>query len=219
MKKVAVILAGCGYLDGSEIRESVLSLLALDLENIKYEIFALDEKQYHVVDHVLSEVSSLEPRNILEEAGRIARGKVTSIDKLNSQEFDGLIIPGGFGVAKNLSDFAFKGSKSSLNPKITSILKDFRQDKKPIGAICIAPVLLALTFGDLKPVITLGSDKNIAEEIEKTGAIHQECLIENCVVDSNNCFVTTPAYMYDQAGLKDILLGITSLVKEMKKLG
>lgn len=151
------------------------------------------------------------------EAGRIARGKVSSLNTLDTKDFDGLIIPGGFGVAKNLSNFAFKGADAEVNPIVISVLKEFQQNKKPIGAICISPVLLALTFKNLKPVITLGNDKNIATEIEKTGAHHKNCEIHNCVVDTNNLFVTTPAYMYDQANLKDILLGITSLVKEMKK--
>ncbi len=108
-----------------------------------------------------------ERRNILQEAGRIARGKISSLDQLNENEFDGLILPGGFGVAKNLSTFAFKGAEARVHGTVASILKAFHQSKKPIGAICISPALLALTFGELHPTITLGSDLNIAKEIEK----------------------------------------------------
>lgn len=215
MKKVAVILSGCGYLDGSEIRESVLTLLALDTANIEYQIFALDEPLFHVIDHVSGKISAGESRNILQEAGRIARGEISTLDKLDENEFDGLIIPGGFGVAKNLSTFAFKGAEASVHSTVASILKVFHQSKKPIGAICISPALLALTFGNLHPHITLGSDTNIAKEIEKTGAIHHVCQTSNCVVDNQNLFVTTPAYMDDQACLKDIYIGITSLVEAM----
>ncbi|CAI3145084.1 Glyoxalase ElbB [Acinetobacter calcoaceticus] len=215
MKKVAVILSGCGYLDGSEIRESVLALLALDTANIEYQIFALDEPLFHVIDHVSGKISAGESRNILQEAGRIARGEISTLDKLDENEFDGLIIPGGFGVAKNLSTFAFKGAEASVHSTVASILKAFHQSKKPIGAICISPALLALTFGNLHPHITLGSDTNIAKEIEKTGAIHHACQTSESVVDKQNLFVTTPAYMDDQVCLKDIYIGITSLVKAM----
>ncbi|QSB52619.1 isoprenoid biosynthesis glyoxalase ElbB [Acinetobacter calcoaceticus] len=215
MKKVAVILAGCGYLDGSEIRESVLTLLALDTANIEYQIFALDEPLFHVIDHVSGEKSEGESRNILQEAGRIARGEISTLDKLDENEFDGLIIPGGFGAAKNLSTFAFNGTEASVHSTVASILKAFHQSKKPIGAICISPALLALTFGDLHPHITLGSDTNIAKEIEKTGAIHHVCQTSESVVDKQNLFVTTPAYMDDQVCLKDIYTGITSLVEAM----
>lgn len=218
MKKVAVILAGCGYLDGSEIRESVLTLLALDTANIEYQIFAPDEPLFHVIDHVSGEISKGESRNILQEAGRIARGEISTLNKLDENEFDGLIIPGGFGVAKNLSTFAFKGAEASVHSTVASILKAFHQSKKPIGAICISPALLALTFGNLHPNITLGSDTNIAKEIEKTGAIHHVCQTSEIVVDKQNLFVTTPAYMDDQADLKDIFTGITSLVEAMTTL-
>ncbi|WP_447511082.1 isoprenoid biosynthesis glyoxalase ElbB [Acinetobacter geminorum] len=218
MKKVAVILSGCGYLDGSEIRESVLTLLALDTANIEYQIFAPDEPLFHVIDHVSSGINMTEQRNVLQEAARIARSEISLLHKLDANEFDGLILPGGFGVAKNLSTFAFKGAEASVHSTVASILKTFHQSKKPIGAICISPALLALTFGELHPNITLGSDTNIAKEIEKTGAIHHVCQTSEIVVDKQNLFVTTPAYMDDQANLKDIFTGITSLVEAMTTL-
>lgn len=218
MKKVAVILSGCGYLDGSEIRESILTLLALDAANIEYQIFAPDDPLFHVVNHVNGEVNTAESRNILQEAARIARGEISSLDKLDENEFDGLLLPGGFGVAKNLSTFAFKGAEANVRSEINAILKTFHQSKKPIGAVCISPALLALVFGNLHPNITLGSDDNIAKEIEKTGSIHHVCHTSDCVVDKQNLFVTTPAYMDDQANLKDIYAGITSLVNTMTAL-
>jgi len=215
MKKVAVILSGCGYLDGSEIRESVLTLLALDAANIEYQIFAPDEPLFHVIDHVSGEINMTERRNVLQEAARIARGEISLLHKLDANEFDGLLLPGGFGVAKNLSTFAFKGAEARVHGTVASILKAFHQSKKPIGAICISPALLALTFGELHPTITLGSDINMAKEVEKTGSIHHVCQTSDCVVDQQNLFVTTPAYMDDQANLKDIYIGITSLVNAM----
>ncbi|BBR75169.1 hypothetical protein WP4W18E11_34850 [Acinetobacter baumannii] len=169
MKKVAVILSGCGYLDGSEIRESVLTLLALDTVNIEYQIFAPDEPLFHVIDHVSGEINMTERRNILQEAGRIARGKISSLDQLNENEFDGLILPGGFGVAKNLSTFAFKGAEARVHSTVASILKAFHQSKKPIGAICISPALLALTFGELHPCL----DNAVIESF--FGILKSEC--------------------------------------------
>ena len=217
MKKIAVILSGCGYLDGSEIRESVLTLLALENNEFDYEIFAPNIKQLHVVNHLnVSEQSS--DRNVLNESARIARGEVKDLELLEVKDFNGLIIPGGFGVAKNLSNFAFKGSASTVNQELSEILKAFHQQKKPIGAICISPVLLALTFGKLSPKITLGSDFNIAEEIEKTGARHIVCATTECVVDKENLFITTPAYMDNKATIKEINIGISKLVQELKMI-
>ncbi|MBF7681908.1 isoprenoid biosynthesis glyoxalase ElbB [Acinetobacter sp. B5B] len=214
-KKIAVILSGCGYLDGAEIRESVLTLLALESEGVSYCIFAPDQQQHHVVNHVTHLVDTSQDRNILQEAGRIARGQISSLTDLNPTLFDALILPGGFGVAKNLSSFAFDGVKAIVDQQIQAILNAFQQDKKPIGAICIAPVLLALTFGDLHPNITLGVDAQMAQDIEKTGAIHQYCNTNDCVIDTKHLFVTTPAYMNDQASLVDVLQGIEKLVKNV----
>lgn len=218
MKKVAVILSGCGYLDGAEIRESVLTLLALDIEGIEYRIFAPDMLQYDVVNHVTGEADQSTRRNVLEEAGRIARGKISSIAELSVEQFDGLIIPGGFGVAKNLSTFAFKGCDGEVDPTVANALKAFKKSNKPIGAICISPALLALIFGNTEPKLTIGSHAGTAIEIEKTGAVHLLCETNNCVIDTINRFVTTPAYMDNSANLREIFLGITQLVKGMVQL-
>ncbi|MBF7695353.1 isoprenoid biosynthesis glyoxalase ElbB [Acinetobacter rathckeae] len=218
MKKIAVVLSGCGYLDGAEIRESVLTLLALDTEQVTYSIFAPDQQQHHTVNHFTQDVNALESRNVLQEASRIARGKILPLTELDSTLFDALIIPGGFGVAKNLSNFAFHGADGQVNTHMVEILKSFQSSKKPIGAICIAPVLLALVFGHLNPKITLGSAVNIAQEIEKTGAIHQVCETVSCVADEEQLFVTTPAYMDDEANLTDVFQGIHLLVKNVLSL-
>ncbi len=216
-KNIAVILAGSGYLDGAEIRESVLTLLALDTEKVNYEIFAPNKDQHHVVDHLTGEEVS-EKRNVLTEAARIARGKVTDLDELDPSNFDALIIPGGFGAAKNLSDFAFKGSTGSINDKVGSIIENFHMQEKAIGAICIAPALVALTLGEKTPVLTIGNDAGTAAELEKLGAKHENSSAGNCVVDSKNKIVSTPAYMYDDASLDEILRGITKLVKNVINL-
>lgn len=218
MKDVAVILAGCGFLDGSEIRESVLTFLALDTAGIKYKIFAPDKDQHHVINHLKGEEVVGATRNVLEESARIARGEIEDLVNLNASNFDALIIPGGFGVAKNMCSFAFDGSAASIDEKVVTKLQDFKKANKPIGAICIAPALVALAFGDQKPTLTIGDDQGTAAELEKLGAKHQNCATFDCVVDLANKIVTTPAYMDGSANMADVYAGISKLVKNVIKL-
>lgn len=218
MKNVAVILAGCGYLDGAEIRESVLTLLALESEGVQYTVFAPNKDQYHVVNHLDGNAVKGGVRNVLEESARIARGVIEDVNNLKVELFDALVLPGGFGVAKNLSSFAFEGSNGSVDPVISSKISGFHSMNKPIGAICISPVLVALSLGKLSPTVTIGSDKSTASELEKLGAKHQNCITSECVVDEVNKIVTTPAYMDDSANLPDVLSGITKLVKNVIRL-
>lgn len=215
---MAVILSGCGYLDGVEIRESVLALLALDSEGIEYDIFAPDIEQCHVINHLTKTTCEAESRNVLQEASRIARRKISALSELRPEQFDGLVLPGGFGAAKNLSTFAFNGSAGETNSEIELILKKFYATKKPIGAICISPALLSLTFGNIKPKLTIGNHTETSEEIEKTGSIHLSCGVNECIVDTENLFITTPAYMEENTNLMDIFQGITKLVKAMQQL-
>ncbi|MFT6984804.1 MAG: enhancing lycopene biosynthesis protein 2 [Psychromonas sp.] len=218
MKYVAVILAGSGFLDGSEIRESVLTLLALDSEGAKYKIFAPNKDQHHVIDHLKGEEVTGATRNVLEESARIARGEIEDLAQLNASDFDALIIPGGFGVAKNLCSFAFDGSTASVDQQVAAKLQEFKKANKPIGAICIAPALVALSFGDQKPLLTIGTDQGTAAELEKLGAKHQICATSECVVDVTHKIVTTPAYMDGSARIADVYAGISKLVKNVIKL-
>lgn len=218
MKKIAVILSGCGYLDGSEIRESVLTLLALDTLKVQYDIFSLNEDQYHVVNHLTGNIQDNEKRNILEESARIARGKIEDLTKINVDNYFSLIIPGGFGVAKNLCSFAFDGINAKVNPVVLKVIHEFHANKKPIGAICISPALIALSLGVNKPSITLGNDKNLADEIEKTGVSHHKCHTADCIIDERNKIVTTPAYMDEGINLADAYQGISKLVKAVIEL-
>lgn len=217
--KVAVILAGSGYLDGAEIRESVLTLLALENKGtqtqLEYQIFAPNIDQHHVVNHLTGEEVANDSRNVLVESARIARGNITDLADLNPANFDSLVMPGGFGVAKNLSSFAFEGSAGKANELLTQVVQAFHQASKPIGAICIAPAILALTLGEHNPKITIGTDTATATELEKLGATHINCATNDCVVDSVNKLVTTPAYMDDNADLVTIFAGISKLVDEL----
>ena len=218
MKHVAIILSGCGYLDGAEIREAVLTLLALDSAQVSYEMFALNKSQCHVVDHLNSAEATDQSRNILVESARIARGVISDLIDLDIENFDGLIIPGGFGVAKNLSSFAFEGSNSVVDPLVTTKVEGFYAAKKPIGAICIAPVIIALVLGKHQPLLTIGNDTDTASELEKLGAKHQDCLTTDCLLDEKNRIVSTPAYMDDSANLADIYAGITKLISRVVQL-
>ncbi|MAE58337.1 MAG: isoprenoid biosynthesis protein ElbB [Halobacteriovorax sp.] len=216
-KNIAIILAGCGYLDGAEIRESVLTLLALDTEGARYDIFAPDRDQHHVINHLSGEEVK-ESRNVLMESARIARGKIQDLKELDSSKYDALILPGGFGAAKNLSDFAFKGSDGKVSSDVAKTIKDFNSTNKTIGAICISPALLALALGDKKPNITIGNDESTASELQKLGAVHANTAPNEIIVDETNKLVTTAAYMFDDAPLNDIFTGIHSLVKKVIEL-
>jgi enhancing lycopene biosynthesis protein 2 len=213
MKKVAIILSGAGYLDGAEIRESVLTLLALDTEGAEYDIFSFNEDQYHVVNHLTGAVTD-QKRNVMEEAARIARGKVSDIAELNVSAYDALMMPGGFGVAKNLSTFAFEGSAGGVNPKLLEVVKAFHEAQKPIAAICISPVVIGLALGEHSPNVTLGKESDFSMELEKTGAKHQVCSTSEYVFDEKNKILSTPAYMDDSSSLAVIYTGISKVVKK-----
>lgn len=217
MKKIAVVLTGCGYLDGSEIRESVLTLLALDALNLPYDIFALNEDQFHTVNHLTGTVQP-QTRNILEESARIARGKILDLKDLEVDHYSSIIIPGGFGVAKNLCKFAIDGVNAEVNAVVLKTINDFYENNKPIGAVCISPALIALSLGKHHPTITLGSNDELAKEIEKTGVLHRNCKTSECIIDEKNKIVTTPAYMDDDINLNDAFSGISKLVKAIVEL-
>ena len=196
MAKVGVILSGCGVYDGSEIHEAVITLLALDRAGAEAVCMAPDIAQMHVVNHLTGEVAAGESRNVLTEAARIARGNIVDIKEVTIADFDALILPGGFGAAKNLCDFAVKGPECTVNPDVARLLKATVQAKKPLGAVCIAPALLARVLGpDLAPSLTIGTDAGTAEAMQKMGASHVECPVKEAVVDREHKIVTSPAYM------------------------
>ncbi len=213
MKKVAVILAGCGYIDGSEIRESVLTLLELDRSNAQTEIFAPNLNQHSVVDHVSGKEVS-ETRNMLAEAARIARGQIKPIDQLNPSHFDALIIPGGSGVAKNLSTIPSEGSKGKVASFLVPIIEAFTAAHKPIGSICIAPALVAVVLKNKIPTLTLGNESDL---LEKIGVDSRKCDGDKIIVDEKNLLVSTPAYMHDDR-LSVINEGISQLVKKVLEM-
>ncbi|GAB2780364.1 isoprenoid biosynthesis glyoxalase ElbB [Halomonas shantousis] len=212
-KTVAVILSGCGVYDGSEIYETTLTLLRLDQRNISYRCFAPDIAQYHVVDHRTGEVAEGESRNALTEAARLARGEIDALDSLDPDAFDGVVLPGGFGAAKTLSDFAMAGAEMQVLPLLKEKLGAFRQAGKPIGLMCIAPVMVPRLFDEVVPV-TVGQDAAVSGAISAMGGLHKSCAVDDIVVDREHKVVTTPAYML--AGrLSEAAAGIFKLVDRL----
>jgi len=214
--KIGVLLHGCGVFDGTEIHEAVLTLLSLDRAGAEAVCMAPDKDQMHVINHITGQPSGT--RNVLEESARIARGNVKNIKSVSVDDIDGLIIPGGFGAAKNLCDFAIKGENCTVDPVIEDFIKKVHDKRKPIGAICIAPALVAKILGkDEKIRVTIGTDKATGEKLNKMGAEHIECAVNDFVVDEKYRIVSTPAYMLG-AGIKDIAEGIDGLVKAVIEL-
>lgn len=194
MARVGFILSGCGYLDGSEIHEAVVSLLALEESGAKVRALAPRKSQRKVVDHFRGD-DVVDTRNVFTESARLVRGEIEHVGDVAASDFDALVLPGGFGAALNLSDFAEKGADMTVDPDVEQLLRAVHGEGKPIGALCIAPVLLAKLFGHRKARITIGNDKEIAATLESFGAQHVDCGTDECVVDEPNRFVTTPAYM------------------------
>jgi len=216
-KKIAVILCGSGFKDGSEIRESVGVLWALSRHDVSVDCFALDAPQYDVVNCLTGE-SADESRNQLVEAARIARGKIQKLEALAVNEYDAVIIPGGFGAAKNLCDFALKGASGTAHPLVQEKLQNFHNASKPIGAVCIAPAILALTFRNKGLELTVGAPSEASGEIEKLGHRHVVKSASDCCIDPKYKIITSPAYMYDDAPLCDIFEGIRKLVDAVIKM-
>ena len=194
-KRIGVILAGCGVMDGSEIHEAVLTLLAIDRAGGEAVCMAPDAPQAHVVNHLTGEPAEGESRNILVEAARIARGKIKPLADCGADDFDALVLPGGFGSAKNLCSYAFDGPEMKVNPDVERILKATAEAGKPICAVCIAPVILAKVLGKQHPSLTIGTDQGTAAHIQEMGGKHVDCPVKEFTVDKENKLVTTPAYM------------------------
>lgn len=214
MRKIAVVLSGCGVYDGAEIHEATLTLYAIAKNGADYEIFAPDMDQHHVINHISGEEMN-ESRNVLVESARIARGSIAALSTFDAEQFDALVFPGGFGAAKNLSTFAFDGAECSVNPDVVKCIRDMIKLGKPVGALCIAPVLLAKILGDV--TLTIGQDQGTAKAVESLGATHVETGHGEIVVDVKNKLVTTPCYMLD-ANIVQIAEGAENVINKILEL-
>ncbi|MDH1009115.1 isoprenoid biosynthesis glyoxalase ElbB [Pseudomonas nicosulfuronedens] len=215
MKKVAVILSGCGVYDGAEIHESVITLLRLSQRGAQVQCFAPNIEQHHVLNHLTGEEMA-EKRNVLVESARIARGEVKDVREAKVEDFDALIVPGGFGAAKNLSDFAFKGDQCEVQPDVLALAKAFAAAKKPVGLICIAPAMAARIYGE-GVECTIGTDEGTAKALTNMGAKHIDCAVEDIVEDKDRKLVTTPAYMLAQS-IAEAASGINKAVDRVLEL-
>lgn len=215
-RKVAVILSGCGVYDGSEIYESVITLLRLDQRGATVQCFAPDIEQMHVINH-LTGAEMPESRNVLVESARLARGNIKDLHEADVEDFDALIMPGGFGAAKNLSDFATQGAGSTILPEVLQLAQAFAKAGKPVGMMCIAPTMAARIFGP-GVVCTLGNDDDPAAVASREmGIEHQACEVTEIVEDPQHKLVTTPAYMLAQS-ISEAASGINKLVDRVLDL-
>jgi enhancing lycopene biosynthesis protein 2 len=222
----AVLLSGCGVYDGSEIHEAVLTLLNIDKEGGTYHCIAPDVDQHHVINHITGEELN-EKRNVLVEAARIARGNVKSLKEINAQDYAALVIPGGFGAAKNLTKWAFNGPDGHIDADVKKIIFDFVEAKKPIAAFCMGPTVIAKALEDTNhnPVLTVGTIAapspydiaSVSAGIEKTGAAATMATVEEIVYDEKLNIVSTPCYMMD-ASIYEINFGISKAIKKIMKL-
>ncbi|MEH6822917.1 MAG: isoprenoid biosynthesis glyoxalase ElbB [Motiliproteus sp.] len=216
MKQIAVILSGCGVFDGSEIYESVMTLYQIEQQGAKYHCLAPNIAQRHVVNHLTGEEAAGDSRNVLEEAARLARGEIKDLSLADPQDYDALIIPGGFGAAKNLSDFAVAGTDCEVNPQVLAFTRAMHQAGKPVGLICIAPTMAPRLFGQ-DVLCTIGTDADTATAIEAMGGKHQSCSVRDVVIDPQRKLVTTPAYML-AGSISEAAEGITKLVTQVLRL-
>ncbi len=216
MRNVAVILSGCGVFDGSEINESVFTLLEIEKNGARYQCFAPDIPQAQVVNHLTGKVVENETRNVLVEAARICRGNIKDVQQARASDFDALIFPGGFGVAKNLSNFADAGVDCKVNIDVLRFAKAMADNHKPIGFICISPVMIPKIYGSGVQE-TIGNDEETAQAIAAMGGVHKKCPVTEIVYDEKHRVVSTPAYML-AGNMLEAYSGIEKLVKKVLEI-
>ena len=214
-KKVAVILLGCGVYDGAEIHESVITLLRLDQRGAKVQCFAPDIAQLHVINHLTGEQMP-ETRNVLVESARIARGEIKDVREARVEDFDALIVPGGFGAAKNLSSFATEGAACTVQADVLRVAEAFAEAGKPIGLMCISPAIAAKIYGP-GVICTIGTDADTAAAVTKMGGSHEECEVSEIVEDKARKLVSTPAYML-ATSISEAASGINKMVDRVLEL-
>ncbi|MEO0336907.1 MAG: isoprenoid biosynthesis glyoxalase ElbB [Pseudomonadota bacterium] len=207
-KRIAVILAGCGYVNGSETTESVASLISIGQLGAEAQCFSIN-KNFE---------SPEGSRSLITESGLLCRDQVIDLAELKEEAFDGLLIPGGFGVAKHLCHWYDEGAQCFVEPQISKTIQGFYDASKPIGALCIAPALVAKVLGQNEITVTIGNDKETATELEKTGAIHEDCDVDDFVTDRAHKVISSPAYMYDNASPHQVFKGIHGLVSELVEM-
>ena len=218
MKKIGVVLAGCGAQDGAEIHESVITLLALDRANVETIIMAPDMNQFHVINHLKG--GTMDPaRNILVEASRIARGNIVPVGTISGNQLDALVFPGGTGMAKNIFDYSMTGPDCIVIKDVERLVMEILKDNKPIGAICIAPVMIAKVLQNMgrKGLVTGGYNQQISLDINAMGIEVQKVGPEDIVIDHDNKIISTPAYV-EAKSIREVAIGIEKLIEKVVEL-
>ena len=218
MKKIGVVLAGCGAQDGAEIHESVITLLALDRANVETIIMAPDMNQFHVINHLKG--GTMDPaRNILVEASRIARGNIVPVGTISGNQLDALVFPGGTGMAKNIFDYSMTGPDCIVIKDVERLVMEILNDNKPIGAICIAPVMIAKVLQNMgrKGLVTGGYNQQISLDINAMGIEVQKVGPEDIVIDHDNKIISTPAYV-EANSIREVAIGIEKLIEKVVEL-
>lgn len=224
--KIGVLLSGCGVYDGAEVQEAVLTLLAIEEIGAEAVCIGVNEPQFHVINHISGEEMG-ETRNMMVEASRISRGNITEISQISPADLDALVIPGGFGSAKNFTSWAFHGPQSEINPKVKLLIVNMINVGKPIVALCVSPVVVAkaLEGSSIKADVTIGTDqedspydiKEFSDGIEQTGALTEMKSIREIQVDTTNKIITAPCYMMD-ANILDVRKNIRSAIEALNEL-
>lgn len=214
-KRVGVVLSGCGFLDGAEIQEAVCTLLALDRRGAKVLAFAPDVP-LQTVDHKRGKPAG-EHRGVLAESARIVRGEIADLAAARAQDLDALVFPGGYGVAKNLCTYATEGARMQVNPQVERLVREVHAAKKPLGFICIAPVLAGKLLGGEGVQLTIGDDAGTAKDLESFGARHVRCKVDEICVDQRLKVVSTPAYMLGPS-VGPVAAGIDKLVSAVLEM-
>ncbi len=213
-KKFAVVLAGCGVYDGAEIQEAVLTMLAIARQGAAYQCFAPDILQHHVVNHVDGSEMHQE-RNVFVEAARIARGDIKRLSDFSANDYDALIFPGGFGVAKNFFPLAIEGPSAKVTPEVERAVFEMVSAQKPVGALCIAPAMIAKILEGVE--VTIGNDEGTIKAIETMGGTHKITTHGQVIWDEQFNVFSTPCYMLE-ANITDIEEGANRIVEEMIKV-
>jgi enhancing lycopene biosynthesis protein 2 len=223
---IGVLLSGCGVYDGAEIQESVLTLLAIEEIGAKALCISVDAPQHHVVNHLTGEEMA-ESRNMMVEAARIARGTVKNINDVDPIDIDGLVIPGGFGSAKNFTKWAFDGPDGAILPQVKLLLVNLVNVGKPIAPLCVSPVVLAkaLEGSNYSPSMTIGTDfeptpydiDGFISGLEKVGTSAEKKTIREIQIDRKNNIITAPCYM-QEASILDVRKNIRSAVEALRDL-
>ncbi len=216
MPKFAIILSGCGRSDGSEIHETVTAMLAIAEDGCEYDCYAPNIDQSAVINGITSEKME-EKRNVMIESARLARGEIKDINELNLGEYDCILFPGGLGAVTNWCNYAKAGMACEVESSISRVMEEAHKEKKVIGAMCIAPVVVARVLGKYGITVTIGNDRSVAKSVESVGAHQKNTEVEKACIDEENRIVTTPAYMLAK-NIVEVSKGAKSLVRAMIEL-